>query len=66
VGYDAPRENAKLVHFTQGIPFHEETGDTEYVGEWRAELEASVFSVSWQEMMGNSVHAKHVKARNAQ
>lgn len=64
VGYDQPRPDAKLVHFTQGIPFHEETGDGEYVQEWRDELEYCVSSVSWEEMMGNSVHAKYVRARN--
>ena len=65
VGYDVPRTDAKLVHFTQGIPFHSETEGTEYVDEWRSELESCVSSVSWHEMMGNSVHAEHARARLA-
>ena len=39
VGYDDPRSDAKLVHFTRGVPFFPETEDIEYVDEWRSELE---------------------------
>ena len=63
VGYDDPRNDAKLVHFTQGVPFFPETEGTEYVDEWRSELEASVHAESWKSLMGNSVHAKHIRAR---
>jgi hypothetical protein len=55
VGYDD--------HFTQGVPFFPETEGTEYVDEWRSELEASVHAESWESLMGNSVHAKHIRAR---
>ena len=58
VGYDDPRNDAKLVHFTQGVPFFPETEGTEYVDEWRSELEASMHVESWESLMGNSVHAK--------
>jgi lipopolysaccharide biosynthesis glycosyltransferase len=36
VGYDAPRADASLVHFTIGGPYFHEYADCEYAGEWRA------------------------------
>jgi hypothetical protein len=65
VGYDEPREDAKLVHFTQGIPFFPETSDTEYVREWRDELESMIHAEPWETLMGQSNHAPHVRARMA-
>jgi hypothetical protein len=65
VGCDDPRNDAKLVHFTQGVPFFLDTEGTEYVDEWRSELEASVHAESWESLMANSVHAKYVRARLA-
>lgn len=62
VGYAKPCE-AKLVHFTQGIPCLPETAGCEYAGEWMAELMACNSTVSWGELMGNSVHAEHVARR---
>ena len=55
VGYDDPRSDAKLVHFTRGVPFFPETEDIEYVDEWRSELEASVHRTRvavWEQMVG--------------
>jgi hypothetical protein len=63
VGYDAPRKDAKLVHFTQGIPCFPETKDSEYAAEWMAELKDCNSTVSWNEIMGTSVHAKPVRQR---
>jgi hypothetical protein len=40
VGYDPPRADASLVHFTLGGPYFPEFADCEYAEEWRAELEA--------------------------
>jgi hypothetical protein len=37
VGYDAPRTDASLVHFTIGGPYFKEYADCEYAGEWREE-----------------------------
>jgi hypothetical protein len=65
VGSDDPRNDAKLVHFTQGVPFFLDTEGTEYVDEWRSELEASVHAESWELLMATSVHAKYVRARSA-
>lgn len=61
VGYDAPNPNAKLVHFTQGIPIWPETKDCEYADEWRAMANQSMSSVSFEALMGKSVHVQHMK-----
>lgn len=37
VGYDAPRKDASLVHYTIGGPYFEEYRDCEYAEEWRRE-----------------------------
>lgn len=63
VGYDTPRKDAKIVHFTQGIPCWPETQDCEYADEWREELRWATSTVSFNDLMGTSVHAKHVLAR---
>ncbi len=39
VGYDAPRPDAALVHFTIGGPYFDEYRDCEYAAEWFAERE---------------------------
>lgn len=40
VGYDAPRADASLVHYTIGGPYFEAYRDCEYAREWFAEREA--------------------------
>ena len=40
VGYNAPRPDAALVHYTLGGPYFEEYSDCEYADEWRAERES--------------------------
>jgi hypothetical protein len=57
VGYDAPRPDAKLVHFTQGLPIFPETDGSEYADAWLAEHAAMNHTVPWAELMGRSVHA---------
>lgn len=57
VGYDEWNPTAKLVHFTRGIPCWPETDGCEYSDEWKAERDAMLHTVSWQELLGNSVHA---------
>lgn len=59
VGYDEPKP-AKLIHFTAGIPCWSETQGCEYSNEWNREAHVSVSSVTWQELMGTSVHAHRV------
>ena len=63
VGYDEPRENPKLIHYTQGIPVFPETEDGGYANEYRSEVRSCMFSRPWAELMGNSVHAKPVVDR---
>lgn len=65
IGYDAPRKDVKIVHFTQGIPCFEETKDSEYAAEWTDVLKHANGTVSWKAIMGNSVHAKPVIERMA-
>lgn len=59
VGYSAPQD-AKLIHYTQGVPGYKECRNCEYSEEWFHELECVTHHVSWLEIMGDSVHAPHV------
>ena len=63
VGYDTPRTDAKIVHYTQGIPCFPEVAGCEYEQEWRQEHAMMNGTVSWAEIMGKSVHAKPVLER---
>lgn len=63
VGYDPPNPNAKLIHFTQGIPCFPETKECEFAAEWMSEAQEMVSTVSWAEIMGRSVHAQPVLNR---
>lgn len=60
VGYDAPNPDAQLIHFTQGIPCWPETKHCAYSYEWRQEAQHMMSSVSFQELMGKSVHVQHM------
>ncbi len=60
VGYTKPMENPKLVHFTQGIPVWKETLKCDYSNEWHAELKDMASTCSFEELMGQSVHVKHM------
>ena len=57
VGYDKPRDNPKLIHFTQGIPCFPETDDCEHANPWRKEAQFAVSARSWVSLMGTSAHA---------
>lgn len=63
VGYDQFNPEAKLVHFTQGIPCFPETKDSDFADEWMAEFKAVNSTVSWADIMGASVHCKPVLER---
>lgn len=56
VGYDEPKE-AKLIHYTQGTPYSEETDTCEYAVDWKNEWELMNSAESWQTIMGTSIHA---------
>lgn len=62
VGYDVRRHDAKLVHFTQGIPCFDETRNDEHAEEWNKTAAQCMSTVDWETIMGNSVHAKHKRA----
>lgn len=57
VGYDPPRQDAKFVHYTQGMPIFEETTGSEYREAWLAEHKAANSTSQWQELMARSVHS---------
>lgn len=57
VGYDAERPDAKLVHYTQGVPCFPETNDSEYVQDWMDEQRWLNSAQPWEVLMGNSIHA---------
>lgn len=62
IGYDAPNPDAKMVHFTKGLPcFPEITGaDREHGDEWNQIAQQAVSTASWQTLMGTSVHASQL------
>ncbi len=61
VGYDAPNPDAKIVHFTMGIPIWKETAGCEFSEEWRDTFRRMNSSVGFNELMGRSVHVPHIK-----
>lgn len=60
VGYDAPRGDAELWHFTKGIPEHPECRNCHGAEVWKAYKEEMLGTVSWLELLGRSVHANSV------
>jgi len=46
VGYNPPRRDASLVHYTLGGPYFPEYRDCEYAEEWRAERDAMLRAAS--------------------
>lgn len=65
VGYDKPGTLPKAIHYTQGIPCWPETKDCDFAEEWRKLARESQSSVSFNELMGRSVHAEAVRKRLA-
>ena len=57
VGTDAPSDDAKLVHYTQGIPCHPEVKGCEYADDWADVAKAATQTKDWQTLMGGSVWA---------
>ena len=57
VGYDQPRGDARLVHYTQGIPAFPEVLGCEYSDHWHEDHKTANRSKPWSEIMGTSVHA---------
>lgn len=63
VGYDAPAKNAKVVHFTAGVPEFREVLPCEYAHDWLREKQIAMATCSWLELMGKSVHARPILER---
>ncbi len=57
VGYDKPRNDAKLIHYTQGVPCFPETQMSEHREAWIQEFDRVRSATSWDDLMGSSVHA---------
>lgn len=62
VGYQQPKE-AKLYHFTQGIPCWYEVMGLPEDEIWQEEARLMSHTVGWTELMGESKHAPHVIKR---
>lgn len=62
VGYQEPKD-AKLYHYTQGLPCWHETRGLPEDKHWLDAHRAMNHTVGWQELMGGSVHAKPVLQR---
>jgi hypothetical protein len=58
VSYAEPRLDAKLYHFTAGLPVWRETRGQKEDPVWFDAYKRSVHTVSYQELMGQSVHAQ--------
>jgi hypothetical protein len=55
-----PPKLAKLIHYTAGIPIWPETHHLGYAKEFEEEIGRAVSAVSYQELMGRSVHHQYV------
>lgn len=66
VGYDKETEGAKLLHFTQGIPIWPETKRCDRAEDWMRSFRQANSSVTYEALMGRSVHDPVVKKRLAQ
>lgn len=62
--YDEHMEDAKLIHYTAGIPCWPETKNSPHSDKWWDEFKYMNSTVSWKELMGNSVHVAKVKELN--
>jgi hypothetical protein len=58
VGYDAPRPDASLVHFTIGGPYFREYANCEYGDEWRSEYAAMTGGQQFVALDGAAHRAK--------
>ncbi len=60
VGYDPPNPDAKIVHYTMGVPIWNQTQTCEFAKEWHDTYKRMNSSVSFEELMGRSVHVPHL------
>lgn len=60
VKYDEPRDDAKLVHYTAGVPIFPQTKGGEYTDEWMKHAEFMASTQPWEVLMGRSRHVDRV------
>jgi hypothetical protein len=63
VRYAEPNPEAKLFHYTEGLPCWKETSGAPEDVHWEREHKIMNSTVRWQEMMGGSVHAQRTLER---
>lgn len=63
VRYSEPNPAGKLFHYTEGLPVWNETRGAPEDAHWEREHKIMNSTVRWQELMGNSVHAKRTLER---
>jgi len=56
VGYDQPRPDPAIIHYTMGVPCWEQTSDCEHAVVWWAAHRAMNSAEDWPTIMGDSVH----------
>lgn len=59
--YDAPRADAKLIHYTAGSPVWPELAGCEHHETWVEEMQQAAWLESYQAIMGPSVHNDKVR-----
>jgi len=57
VGYE-DTDDAKLLHYTCGLPAFPETAILGRVDEWKRDLSAACSTVPWADLMAGSIHAQ--------
>lgn len=62
--YDEPNPAAKYIHYTAGIPCWPETARSESAPLWHEEAQHALETVSWDALMGKSVHRPAVEGLN--
>lgn len=63
VGYDNPNPDAKIIHYTQGMPAYPELSDCEHANAWAKEHGLMNSIRNWEELMGNSIHATTIDGK---
>jgi hypothetical protein len=61
-GYAEPRLDAKLYHWTRGIPVWKETRGLKEDPVWHDAFKHTMYTCSYRDLMGNSVHAATQKS----
>lgn len=57
---ETPEEQPKLIHFTAGIPVHQEVYGCPFTAHYQAYLRAMIETRPWSQVMGPSVHVRKV------